>query len=116
MMTEEQIETRLADLEASIEALVMLLKPFGAGAKGEVSPTGDGHLLQDLQEFKSFCELMRDEGVRSYLEIGAWSGGSIEEAAKFLPVGSRIVAVEQPLPPYALFHHAKRARLNQVLQ
>ena len=97
-MTVDQIEKRFADLEASIEALVMLLKPLGVGAKGIVSPTGDSHLLQDLEEFESFCKLMQAEGVRSYLEIGAWSGGSIEAAAKFFPVGSRIVAVEQPLP------------------
>jgi len=116
LMTEEEIAKRLADLEASIQALVMMLKPLGVGARSIVSPTGDEHLLQDLEEFRSFCQLMADEGVRSYLEIGAWSGGSIEAAAKFLPAPSRIVAVEQPLPPYALFHHAKRARLNQVLK
>ena len=55
------------------------------------------HLLQDYEhEFKPFCQLMKDENVRSYLEIGSFSGGSIEIAAQYLPVGSRIVSIDKP--------------------
>ena len=68
------------------------------------------HLLQDYQnEFLPFCQLMKDENVRSYLEIGSFSGGSIEVAAQFLPVGSRIVSVDLPSKP------TKAERLRHIL-
>lgn len=66
-------------------------------------------LLQDHDEFIPFCELMQRENVRSYLEIGSFSGGSIETAAKYLPVGSRIVSVDKP------FKQTKQERLKQIL-
>lgn len=69
----------------------------------------DEHMLQDPWEFSSFCGLLMREGVRSYLEIGSWSGGSIEMVAKYLPKGSSIVSVD--LPTIA----SKYQKLQQVL-
>lgn len=69
------------------------------------------HLLQDYEdEFRPFCQLIKDEGARSYLEIGSFSGGSIEVAAQYLPVGSRIVSVDMPWKP------TKLERLRGILQ
>src|SRR5262245_48984888 len=67
------------------------------------------HLLQDRDEFEQFCELMKRENVRSYLEIGSFSGGSIELAAAVLPAGSRIVSIDKP------WKSTKEYRLRQVL-
>ena len=69
----------------------------------------DHHMLQDEEEFEGFCKLMQKQGARSYLEIGSWSGGSIEMAAKYLPQGSRIVSIEMPVSP------VKYAKLQQVM-
>lgn len=68
------------------------------------------HFLQDREEFNAFCQLMVSEKVRSYLEIGAHSGGSIEFAATVLPKGSRIVAVDKPWKP------SKENLLRQVMR
>lgn len=67
------------------------------------------HLLQDIDEITGFCELLKTENVRSYLEIGSFSGGSIEIIAQYLPVGSRIVSVDLPSK------HTKQIRLSEVL-
>lgn len=67
------------------------------------------HLLQDPEEFTQFCELLRERGTRSYLEIGSWAGGSIEKVAKYLPKGSRIISIEMPADP------DKYGRLQQVM-
>ena len=68
------------------------------------------HLLQDYEgEFMPFCQLMKSENVRSYLEIGSFSGGSIEVAAKYLPIGSRIVSVDLP------WKQTKQVRLASTL-
>jgi Methyltransferase domain len=68
------------------------------------------HLLQDPEEFISLCQLLRTENVRSYLEIGSFSGGSIELVATYLPKGSRIVVVDKP------WNSTKAARLHGVLK
>jgi predicted O-methyltransferase YrrM len=68
------------------------------------------HLLQDNEgEFIPFCQLMKNENVRSYLEIGSFSGGSIEIAAQYLPVGSRIVSIDKP------WKQTKQERLASIL-
>lgn len=67
------------------------------------------HFLQDRDEFNEFCKLMVAENVKSYLEIGAHSGGSIEVVATVLPKGSRIVAVDKPWKP------TKEYLLRQVM-
>lgn len=58
-----------------------------------------------MSEFDQFCKVLVDEKVRSYLEIGCWSGGTIQMvAANVLPRGSRIVAVDKPFKPTKEFH------------
>lgn len=52
--------------------------------------------LQDETELARFLEILRAEGVRSYLEIGAKFGGALWRAANVMPAGSRIVAVDLP--------------------
>lgn len=47
-------------------------------------------------EFQAFVRLMRDEGVRSYLEIGARDGNTFFKVMSVLPEGSCGVAVDLP--------------------
>jgi len=54
------------------------------------------YLLQNTTELYEFIELLRKNGVRSYLEIGCKFGGSLWRIARSLPFGSRIVAVDLP--------------------
>ncbi len=68
------------------------------------------HLLQDHSEFEKFCQLLRDEKVKSYLEIGSFSGGSIELVALALLKGSRIVSIDKP------WKSTKEAKLRQVMR
>jgi predicted O-methyltransferase YrrM len=56
-------------------------------------------VAQDHSEFAKFCEMMRAEKARSYLEIGSWKGGSLWLAAKALQRGSRIVSVDKIAHP-----------------
>lgn len=51
---------------------------------------------QDEREITEYCQLLTDEGVTSYLEVGSKFGGSLWAAATALPVGSRIVSVDMP--------------------
>lgn len=51
---------------------------------------------QDPAEIEAFCDLLKAEGVTSYLEVGSKFGGSLWRAANALPVGSRIVSVDMP--------------------
>ncbi len=62
----------------------------------DVRPKYETQIAQDEQELESFITLMQDEGVRSYLEIGARYGGSLWRIARSMPMGSRIVAVDLP--------------------
>lgn len=52
--------------------------------------------LQNGAEFDYFLNLIRQEGCRSYLEIGSYCGGSLWKVAMALPSGSRIVSVDKP--------------------
>lgn len=52
--------------------------------------------LQDLGELEKFISLLREEGVRSFLEIGSKFGGSLWRIATSLPTGSRVVSVDLP--------------------
>lgn len=57
-------------------------------------------VLQDLSEFDQFCKVLVDKKVRSYLEIGCWTGGTIRMIAeKVLPKRSRIVAIDKHFKP-----------------
>jgi hypothetical protein len=51
-------------------------------------------LLQNEEEHSAFVDLLRCEGVRSFLEIGSKYGGSLWRAAIALPTGSRVVSVD----------------------
>lgn len=54
------------------------------------------NIAQDAGEIEAFCNLLKREGVRSYLEIGSKFGGSLWRVANSLPPGSRIVSVDLP--------------------
>lgn len=51
---------------------------------------------QHEQEINEYVQLLKEEGVRTYLEVGSKFGGSLWRAATMLPVGSRIVSVDLP--------------------
>lgn len=51
-------------------------------------------LLQNIREHDLFLNILRDEGIKSYLEIGSMYGGSLWRVANALPKGSRVVAVD----------------------
>ncbi|MCK1670295.1 class I SAM-dependent methyltransferase [Bradyrhizobium sp. 150] len=53
-------------------------------------------IAQDEHEISAFCDIVRGEGARQYLEIGSHFGGSLWRVARSLPVGSRIVSVDMP--------------------
>lgn len=52
--------------------------------------------LQDDAEIARLADILKEEGVTSYLEVGSKFGGSLWRLANALPVGSRIVAVDMP--------------------
>jgi predicted O-methyltransferase YrrM len=52
--------------------------------------------MQDEAEIASFADVVRSEGVSSFLEIGSKFGGSLRRIADVMPVGSRIVSVDLP--------------------
>jgi predicted O-methyltransferase YrrM len=52
--------------------------------------------LQNRNELAEFTGILRDEKVKSYLEIGCKFGGSLWIIGNTLPTGARIVAVDLP--------------------
>jgi len=52
------------------------------------------NLLQNVREHTEFLQLLKSEGVLSYLEIGSMYGGSLWRTANALPKGSRIVSID----------------------
>jgi hypothetical protein len=50
--------------------------------------------LQDPKEFSEFLKVLRDENVKSYLEIGSMYGRSLWSVAMSLPKGSLVVGVD----------------------
>ena len=52
--------------------------------------------LQDEAEFARFVQIVRYEGIRSFLEIGSKFGGSLRRVALAMPAGSRVVSVDLP--------------------
>lgn len=52
--------------------------------------------LQHEPEFVKFLDIVKREGVRSYLEIGCKYGGTLWGVANALPSGSKVVAVDLP--------------------
>jgi predicted O-methyltransferase YrrM len=53
-------------------------------------------MLQDPGEFNEFLRIIREQNVRSYLEIGSKHGGTFWKIATVLPPGSRVVSVDLP--------------------
>lgn len=53
-------------------------------------------ILQDEGEIAAYCEILKQNEVSLYLEVGSKFGGSLWRAATSLPVGSRIVCVDMP--------------------
>jgi predicted O-methyltransferase YrrM len=52
--------------------------------------------LQYRQEIEEFVQLMKDNNIKSYLEIGSMYGGSLWLVSRIMPKGSRIVSVDLP--------------------
>lgn len=52
--------------------------------------------LQNADEAVRFCNLIREQGVRSYLEIGSKFGGSFWWNVQAMPSGSKAVSVDLP--------------------
>lgn len=71
-------------------------------------------MLQDEKEIAAFADLLRKEGVTSYLEVGAKFGGSLARVAAMMPRGSRIVAVD--LPNGTKAWHESSAALSMLIQ
>jgi predicted O-methyltransferase YrrM len=53
-------------------------------------------MAQVEAEIDGFADILVQEGVTSYLEIGSKFGGSLMRVASRLPTGSRIVSVDLP--------------------
>lgn len=53
-------------------------------------------LNQNPAEFSWFVDLLKREGVTSFLEVGSKYGESLVLAARVLPIGSRIVSIDLP--------------------
>jgi predicted O-methyltransferase YrrM len=60
-----------------------------------MKPDYEARLLQDKAEHDAFLKILRAEAVSTYLEIGLGYGGSLWRTGNYLPVGSRIVAVDR---------------------
>ena len=56
----------------------------------------ESNILQVPAEIDAYCDVIRREGILSYLEIGSKYGGSLWRAAMAMPVGSRIVSIDLP--------------------
>lgn len=52
--------------------------------------------LQDRGEFDRFCEIVAEEGIWSYLEIGSKFGGALRHIAASLRPGAHVVSVDLP--------------------
>lgn len=63
---------------------------------GAMNTSYETEIAQNEAEFAWFLDLLHQEGVASYLEIGSRYGGSLWRVAYALPPGSRIVAVDFP--------------------
>lgn len=50
--------------------------------------------LQHAGEINPFIELLKSEGIKSYLEIGCFMGDTFHAVGSSMPTGSRVVGVE----------------------
>lgn len=70
-------------------------------------------LLQIPEEIDWFIGILRQEGVKSFLEIGSKFGKAFERVARALPVGSRVVSVD--LPSGTNIWPASQRSLDQIV-
>jgi len=61
-----------------------------------MSEKWERRILQNLNEFDKFVNIMRAENIKSYLEIGSKYGGSLWRMAMSLPKKARLVSVDLP--------------------
>lgn len=59
-------------------------------------PLYETSIAQDESEIAAYCDILRQEEVSLYLEIGSKFGGSLWRAAMAMPIGSRIVSIDLP--------------------
>ena len=52
--------------------------------------------LQNIKELDEFVHVLKENNVKSYLEIGSKFGGAVWYVANRLPTGSKIVSVDLP--------------------
>lgn len=69
--------------------------------------------LQDPAELTAFVDLLKREGVRSYLEIGANAGGTLRRVGETLDAPSRIVCVD--LDGLGSIHVEARRSLKAII-
>src|SRR4030095_14222985 len=53
-------------------------------------------ILQDKIELQQLADFVKEQGFRSYLEIGSKFGGSLWKIANAMPAGSRVVSIDLP--------------------
>jgi predicted O-methyltransferase YrrM len=56
-------------------------------------------------ELDAFVEFVKEQNVRSYLEIGSLYGGTLWHVARAMPVGSVVVSVDRPKAKYESAAH-----------
>jgi len=71
-------------------------------------------IMQHPAELARFIALAREEGVRSYLEIGSKFGGSFQQMTQSMPVGSKAVSVDLPAPDHKHWPASKVALTDTV--
>jgi hypothetical protein len=67
-----------------------------------MKPPYKTRVLQSVTEHDAFLDIVKAEGVRSYLEIGSAWGGTLWRTANVLPIGSRVVSVDFNRDPAAI--------------
>lgn len=70
--------------------------------------------VQVESELKGFIKLLKDEGVKSYLEVGVGRGDTFHEIVSALPDGSTAVSVDLPESAWGL--NNSQEQLKNVLQ
>lgn len=80
----------------------------------DVTPAYRHELLQNRREHEAFVDLVKSEGVRSYLEIGSMYGGSLWRVAQSMPKGSRVVSVDYAIDTPAALPHLKKCIADLV--
>jgi predicted O-methyltransferase YrrM len=67
--------------------------------------------MQDDRELAAFCELVKHNDVRTYLEIGTRFGGTFWQVGQALPANARMVSVD--LPNASMFWQESKESLQK---